>query len=88
MARTKKIEKKGFLLLDKKSKTYIEFSDKKTLVEKLTKIIAGGKNPKEIRIVPDKTLSFDLGYTVSIRERAPRKNKRICKATKPAEKKK
>jgi hypothetical protein len=84
----KKIEKRGFLLLDKESRTYTEFSNKKPLVKKLAQIIATGKNPKAIRIVPNKTLSFDLGYTVSIKERAPRKNRRVRKVTKPAEKKK
>jgi hypothetical protein len=83
MPRTKKLEKRGFLLLEKKKKTYNEFLDKKALVKKLMEIAKSGKSPSDFIVVPHKSLPFDIEYTVSIKERAQRKIKRTRKPRKP-----
>jgi len=70
MPRKKKFEKRGFVLLEKKNKTYSEFSDKKALVKKLMEIVKSGKSASDFVVVPKKALPFDVGYTVSIKERA------------------
>ncbi len=65
-----------------KAKTYTEFLEKKGIVDKLEELITAGKNPSEVAIVPNKMLSFDVGYTISLRERA-RITRKARRARKP-----
>ena len=76
MARPKKPTEKGFLLLDKKKKTYTEIPDRKTLVDRVTEILNGGTGPSQFAIVPNQTLAFDIEFKISLHEDETKKEKR------------
>lgn len=98
MARPKKNVGKGFLLLDTKKKTYAEVPDRKTLIDRVTRILVGQSGPSEFAIVQDEKLAFDIEFNISFHDdeakkakpgrkpkkvRKVRKTRKVRKARKP-----